>query len=713
MKTKTGLTLLVCVALLSACGGGGGKISSEGKNAALSLCDPPSGPAGTKVVCQANGMTVDDTLLFDGHPIEGAVNEADGAVAFVVPTASLPGGKKVAFGGGSEIHSITTFEVTGAEGPSEGAIAPSAVGTPSGTDEVITAPSTGGTGTGGTTTGGTTGGSTGGLADADGDGIPDVSDSCPGTPSGATVDSKGCPPPPPPAAFSVKIKATKMFDTHLGLVKVEGTVSGGTGDIADYYVYSGGFYRVESDKTDPNPCGKITSDIGYSSNGSRNLLVHSDGNDLYDGTTNYDQWSNYLSSAKPCKDDGSNCNGYTAALAVIDHPPVCRMDLKDKGGAFLKKDQTFTLYTRVLDAGQAFHVYAKTSNGEEASDASDVITGDPVDVSTSASIAGDKVTLTANYTGVLLRPSPSPLAASPTGPNLTNKGAGIYSGTYPFVNGTLVSFLLRGIGETNVVTKTYKVDISNSATVTLKDFGNHNAIFTNGCGSFQDCKGTLSLQATVAGSGYSIKDEKGDSLASGATMVGIGDVNLYANGDKFIATKPVGGGTVTFDNVPRDYDHYVWYAKVGSVKSNELSSGSDFTPYVAKITFKTTNVDGSLTTHFSSGDDGDCNDYDDCGHNAVEKGDMEWADARHIKDITANCFKSGGNRGVSASANIDKSQLSDYGPEGGGGITMVMDAGTPDDYWNAVVQCDFTATTYDGSTITSNGWWMSIDCHES
>lgn len=36
------------------------------------------------------------------------------------------------------------------------------------------------------------------VADADGDGVPDDRDQCPGTPAGTPVDDKGCPLPPPP-----------------------------------------------------------------------------------------------------------------------------------------------------------------------------------------------------------------------------------------------------------------------------------------------------------------------------------------------------------------------------------------------------------------------------------------------------------------------------------------------------------------------------------
>jgi hypothetical protein len=599
MKTKILLASLVCVALLSACGGAGGsRISLEGEKA---TAETPS-----------TGGT-----------------EADAHDEIITPSGT-------GTGSGSDTGSVTGENV--------------------------------GTGT----TGGTTGGET----------------------PPADTDDDGTTAPTAPTALTATIHATKMFDTRLGLVRMDWTVAGGD-DLSELYIYSGGFYRVEVDASEANPCGEIADDT-YSSNGNRLLLVHSNGDDLNAGSQNYNQWSGYLGTAQKCTEE--TCNGYVPEMKGA---PVCRMDLKDSNGSAIRSG---TFYTRVLEDSQTFKLYAKTSSGEETSAATSAPAIDPVDLSVSMSVQSDDqlhVSVTAKN---VLRKISITSGCKSDSETLQKNGEDDYIGTCPFKDKQAIALKAYGIGSNNTATRTYKVNIVDTKKVELKDFSDHNCKGGDSFG-WPDCEGTLSLAAHVSAADYTIKDQDGNVMDSGKTYAGLGEVKLYSNADKNdpIQSKSVNkDGYATFKGVSRNHDHYIWHAKVGGVESNDTKDINGLEPYKASFEM---DKDSWYNKGYA---------LDHCaqGGNFLRDG-ITWK-GKNIDHIAVSCHDR--LQHENAMATFDQNAYGGTAPDNydhcataeqpvkasydsqHGLVWVDFNIQSKNFGWRNTCSCDFTATAYDGET---------------
>jgi hypothetical protein len=560
-------------------------------------------------------------------------------------------------------------------------------------------------GTGGNVETGTTGGTTGAetpLADTNDDGA---------------------------TALTATIHATKMFDKRLGLVRVDWTVSGGD-DLSELYIYSSGFYRAWGDAVPPDPCGKIEGDK-YSSNEKRLLLVNSNGDDLNEGSEVYDQWSSYLATAQLCTEEV--CNGYVPPQSRLLGVPVCRMDLKDANDSAVRSG---TFYTRVLEEGAKFHLYAKTTNGVETSATTPAVDIDPVGLNVSLNVgSNNRVRVSVTATNALENISVHEKAPAATSnaatiianmmPGLNNvtgasndctsdsevlqkSGEDNYIGSCPFKDKNTIVVTAVGIGMKNRVTKVFKINIDDVKKVELKDAADHNCKDGGGSFNWPDCEGTLNLAVHVSPANYTIKDQDGNVADSGETYAGLGEVKLYSNADKNdpIRSKSLDeNGNLTFTGIARNHDHYVWHAKVGGVESNTTEKIDGLEPYKASFEM----VDGSWYNNGST--------TRHCRLIGSEDGGLwdgiTWK-GKNIDHIEVSCHDR--LQRENAVGTFDQNAPGGQTPENydhcataeqpvkasydsqNGKIKVNIDINGKNFGWKNTCTCDFTATAYDGKT---------------
>jgi len=311
MKSNLLLTVWVCAGLFASCGGGDGDLTDGSKTSALSACSPSSGPVGTKVVCAAKGIEEDSTLFFGkSTPIEYTVEEE--SVLFTV-TAGLPGERQVFWQSESGVHPIGTFNVTAAAA-GDGDVAPTEPTTPSGDEGEVIAPS-----------GPAVPPGPGGEApppDADGDGVADASDACPGTVSGTAVDGTGCPPPPPTPTGAEIVKFNVAKSAASGAALMTFHVEFEFVRAKEAYVWGNLLNRTPSD-------GSLAAAEQCKIQGDRSLRTSETGAKLNPGT---DPYTKLPVEGVLC--DNTNCRSSSSSA---------RLDLSPKDGSrfndpLLKKD---------------------------------------------------------------------------------------------------------------------------------------------------------------------------------------------------------------------------------------------------------------------------------------------------------------------------------------------------------------------------------------
>jgi len=677
-------------------------------------------------------MSEGATLFFGGKPVEFILNAEDEVVSFTVP-AMLPGDKKIYFQeGDGGTTPLGSFEISGAGTASGGeAVAPSDTPstptTPEG-DEIV--PS----GTGGSTTGsmtpddfaGTTGGSTGGSTG--------------GGTSGGT---------PEPAALSATLTVQKQFDTRLGLVKLNWNVTGGD-EISELYIY-GGFYRIEGDNAASNPCGKIEDAYG-----KRNLLVHSDGNDLNDGSPNFNTWNKFMSSAQECT-SGTNCKGYTPPTALkdpdgnkyftrallaklemadpnitvmekadhldlyltpelllADHPPYCRMDLKN-AGAFVKSGE---MYTRLLTR-TPFTLYAKTASGEEKKITVSVPDLPDANITATVDVLNDqpKIKFTANY-GYALLPVNAPAGCTKSGGNYSPKGSGMVEATCPLSKSQQLTVSAVGIGQLGSDTKTFKIEADSiqkefkPTTFTASDSTLCNAdtgdwwkncpkagtlkLFGYATRSFTVSEKDGSNWVTVGSpkkapwvKGIRVKAFKYDGSSCGEVSKSIDDLTALPSG----VSVAVDGRLLLKADLPRSHNCSRYELSVQDLDSSWSSASSLEAPYQAQFDLSNGSTGASYDCMIDDCDawgESDCCDSHDCGAcpssnvhdctNHKTTGAFNWS-GRHIKSVTSTC---GGSFSGSADGGNYELQTGNW--------TNSVD-GTS-------MNCEIKATTWDDQTIT-------------
>lgn len=674
VKTRIVLASLVSAILMSACGGGD-QISLAGKDSVTDACNPASVPSGAEVTCELPKGVEDGCILFqENTPVESSISDD----TFTFKASGPSGSKALSFRCGDEDPiPAGSFEISHKETESA---ATNGSGKVAG-DEQITPSETG-------------------SAPA----------SVPTPPSTSDDDADPTPAAPAaPSALKATITATKMFDTRLGLVRVDWTVSGGD-DFSELYIYSGGFYRTSGDLSTLDPCGKIEGD-SLSSNGKRLLLVDSNGDDLNEGSDHYEQWSSYLATEQVCFN--GVCDGYTPPQRrLMTGIPVCRVDLKDADGSAVRSG---TFYTRVLEEKMSFHLYAKTKAGEETSAATPAVDIDPVGLNVSLKVGSDnRLHVSATATNALRNLSVSQYCTSDS-EALQKNGDDNYVGTCPFKDEQTIAFTARGIGAKNIVAKTYKIKIEDVKKVDLKDGTEHNCKDGSGSFNWPDCEGTLNLAVHVSPADYVVKDQDGNVAASGNTYAGLGEVELYSNADKKnpIRSKSTDeNGNVTFTGVSRNHEHYIWHAKVRGAESNTTEKIDGLEPYKASFEM----VDGSWYNNGSTTRhcrligsepgglwDGITWKGKNIDHIAVSCHD------RLLRETSAATFDQSNPENYDHCATAEQPVKASYDSQKGK-IEVNIQIDGKNFGWKNTCACDFTATAYDGSKLHWNDVSWENEC---
>ncbi len=275
----------------------------------------------------------------------------------------------------------------------------------------------------------------------------------------------------PLGTFDATLTVDKKFDTRLGLVKVSWNVTGvNAKDITDLQIWSDGFYRITIDGGTPGdeckgkPDDMFAGGLGH----TRYLLVNGNesnaanlGGDMTSGTAPYDAVKTYMDSAVKCKDDGSNCHGYTPPTPcfLCDQPPACVMTTKDAAGHFVKSG---FVYTRVLADKLKFHLYVKAGTLEKAVD-SDPVDVDPVTFTANVDVQTDapkiRVTATGKNISVPIMP---PMGCEPPTGNTPDKLGNLASFTMncPLNSKSqVIEFWATGLGIADSKDATYKVEL--------------------------------------------------------------------------------------------------------------------------------------------------------------------------------------------------------------------------------------------------------------
>jgi hypothetical protein len=500
------LSSLAASLLLASCGGGG-QVTDGSKTSALSVCNPPSGPSGTKVTCAAKGIEKDSTLFFGkGNPVEYTLNAEEESVAFTA--AGLAGKRLVFWQSESGVRPIGEFELTAAP-TGGGDEVPAEPTVPAGDEGEVIAPS----GTGGV---GATGGEEAPPSDSDGDGVADAMDACPGTPSGTTVDSSGCPPPPPEPtdAEITKFTVTKVSDTGARLMTFK--VEFGFARANEAYVWGNILNRTPADaalapsdqcriqgdralRTGPlgeklNPgtepylklpvegvlCDNANAgaadDCKSSSSSALLDAVPKDGSRFRDPLLKQDLYGLQYQIQKDLILDYAQPNKAIAVAPGIvfelaEKNPSCRLDLKKDGtlvtaGEFYTRShaQHGNLCLAVRGEGDGWKVQCVTGDNLKATDVA--VTKSSVSVN-SGKMA---VTLKVDYspgTSAQVTGCTQNTAAS----TVQNNGLGHYEGECAIDALTkTIDATVFGVGEHNKKKKTYTIELG-SPIVTLKPVG--------------------------------------------------------------------------------------------------------------------------------------------------------------------------------------------------------------------------------------------------
>jgi hypothetical protein len=729
-------------AFLAACGGGTPK--SEGDASGLGACTPSSAAPGSTVVCEAKGITEDCTVFFGGKPVEFAYHPENETVEFTVPP-SLPGEKSVhaQCGTGGVLVIEKNFNVPSAGG-----------GDSAGEDDV---PAEGGVGTGGTTggevitpSGGATTGGTAGPetppADADGDGVADATDACPGTPSGTTVDSTGCPPPPPePTGATISsFNVTKVTSgAEMNTVKIDWSFSGAKAA----YVW-GDFNREVADAAlaASDQCKLV---------GTRHLVTGPDGKKLNTGSELYNSNQPFLEgvlcdNASASKDDDCKSVSSTAfrfgrpleerdlyavqlelkdqvmrdytlekkgtmievgpmiPLFVEETNPNCRIDLVKADASLIT---SATIYTRPLVQHAQFCLAAQGADdswtvkckANEAPEASLSVT--TAQLTTKSGDNRPKVKVGLSYANVVSLPSiAAPAGCSPE----TGKSWPPLAGATGTLNAlcdittsgdltTNITATARGIGENNKQTKKIVLTLGvPSLTFKWNNDGNTPFLKTydhSGLPAAED-SGTVEFLWRVKRS-YAIKDGNTNADFGSGDTHWIKEMKFYEGGT-LKKTVPVGpGDDHGIVTMRRDHGATSWEAKAYDFNPSTVVSSSRSWGYEKSFNMSNWQHLGCWADSYDTcGDilEGDCGQCIDTG-GAHMKGSVNWS-GKGIKKITSSCDVMGVHGDVGG-----------YGAQNG---YVEGTFNTGNSFGSR--SCDFQAEYYDGTKSGTWSYTWSCDC---
>ncbi len=487
------------------------------------------------------------------------------------------------------------------------------------------------------------------------------------TPEVSPIPEYPAPAGEPAVALSLQINAEKKPDTRLGLVKLNGTV---TGKIEELYLWSEGFNRFPGDKTNADPCGPIAdASMGV----TRHLLVHSTdgpnlGYDLNDGSPAHTALLPYLDSAQHC--DAAICEGFTGSENV----PACRIDLNPS--------QPVTFYTRALTNDAVYRLCAKTAEDTTCAD-SDVIAAPTVsfsDVAAALSPEG-KIRFTLNYAYALRAvTAPNGCIDVSTAYDDRDNGRGNLVADCPLTmpavrlqktavqetSGSEISFqrinparfflqgpsfAAAGIGNGNTAHESFHIEAQDPVVTINGPYGFQAK--EDGCPLGNSCEGTVKIKARVSREVTVTRAGSVSPLISGKTTAGIDWIHLQRNDDLILPdgktsdglpkTKTIeqyettgteavaataGEGEATFTNVGRNHKRYRWRARV-SVDGKKFDSAPVSMPYVPKFT-----IAQSATTLV----------WDGAQHH---DGGVLTVTAHHIKDVRGECTSSYGSASYS------------------------------------------------------------------
>ncbi len=728
-------------AALAGCGGGG-SAKLEGEPTGLGACTPASASPGATVVCEAKGITEDCTVFFGGKPVAFVYHPENETVEFTVPP-SLPGDKDIhAQCGDSGVKVIEkNFNVPGASsGEGAGDIPPADGGTGTTGGEVIVPEGTP-PGTGGATTGGELP-----PPDADADGVADASDACPGTVSGTTVDSTGCPPAPPaPTGATINsFNVTKVTSgAEMNTVKIDWNFSGAKAA----YVW-GDFNREVADAglAVSEQCKLV---------GTRHLVTGPDGKKLNTGSELYNNNLPFLEgvlcdNASASKDDDCKSVSATAShfgrsleerdlysvqlelreqiiqdytlekkgtltevmpflpLFVEETNPNCRIDLTKADASLIT---TAAIYTRPLaqhgqfclaaqGADDSWTVKCKTNEAPEAS-----LSVTTAQLTIKEGDSRPKVGVTLSYANVVSLPSiMAPAGCSPaTGtswPVLAGPSGSLNALCDITTTGDLttnITAMARGIGENNKETKKIVLTLGTpSLEFKWNNSGNTPFLKTydhNNLPAAED-SGTVEFLWRVKRS-YAIKDGDTNSVLGSGDTHWIKEIKFY-EGDSLKSTKAIGPGDVDGKiTMKRDHGVTSWKAKAYDFNPSTSVSSSKSWGYEKSFDMSNWQHLGCWADDFD-----ECGDFNegDCGQcieteGAHMKGSVNW-NGKGIKKITSSC-----------------DIMAVHGDQGGYGAQNGYVEGTFNTGGSfGSRSCDFEAEYYDG---TKSGAWTytwSCDC---
>lgn len=715
MKLRPLFAFWVCALFLSSCfGGGGEKTEIAGGTGA---CNPSEAAIGATVVCTAPGMTEDCTLFFAKVPIEFILNVEDEAVSFTVPSM-LPGEKDVYFQcGDSGVKSLGKFTVAGTTIAGSG-------------DQVTPPPATtpaGGTaGTGGETilpgtgTGGMTGGETAPPpVDSDGDGVPDVTDACPGTPSGVQVGSTGCPPsgpmvPPAPPTPEVNLTVTRSTTSGalLNTVKVDYSV---TGSVKNIYLAGNIFNRSffepwlipESDEW----CKKVGTGAD-----TRWLATQANGQKFNEGpppSSLYTQNLPYL--------EGTWCGDLTHNICktsdhedpadlrfFVDPAPWCQITPRNTSGDLILSGSFST---------RSFARFGRACLVVVAQDDRETVVCkdyDPpeVDLSvSSAQLQSNKIHAVFSYANVWWKPVVPSGCVEVGSSTPTNSGTGnLTLDCDVSQNTTTITVVAQGIGLTNSISKSviltraaqsFTFDWNSSdKQPEMKDCDQNNL-------PEADCSGKVEF-LWRASADYTITDDTGATLGSGKAPW-IKAIRFYEGGD-LIDTQDIASdvdyGTI---EMRRNHSKDSWEARYQTIDGQwpDYDKGlyTKEWKYVARFVSGATdfNSSGSYDCMIDDCDspilEGDCCDSRDCGacpSNTVSDctnhkihAEFLWG-AYHIKSLESTCGGSFDHQPDSGAFNLQTGKWTK-------------------DYDGQTLDCTIKATTYDDQIIEQGPWHMHFD----
>ncbi|HEX5037387.1 MAG TPA: hypothetical protein VFX30_09545 [bacterium] len=199
--------------------------------------------------------------------------------------------------------------------------------------------------------------------------------------------------------------------------------------------------------------------------------------------------------------------------------------------------------------------------------------------------------------------------------------------------------------------------------------------------SFTNCRGTLTLTATVSNPPANVTTVQFYSKDLGGSL-------------HLIGTKPIVSGAAVLNNVPRNHTSYEWIAKAGSLTSPHV-----YQPYVPTFTMSDLKHSGCWADEYDDCCGGwDCDE--ECGvcaetEGAHMGGSIQW-NGKHIKSVTSSCGQ----------MVIEAPDANAYGNQ----------SGKAEATWNTgdsftTKTCDFTATAYDGTVLHWNNATWACTCN--